>query len=101
MGSHGLCHYNKHDSFVHTEQTVSSLVWGKWHLHVSGIAKVDSTLGGTFVAAILKTDHTLTSTHLFIGEVSNILFSFLGTNARLAIITRLTTKIKTHKITLS
>ena len=68
---------------------------------MTGVAKVDSTLVGTFVAAILKTDHTVASTHLFVREVSNILFSFLGANARLAIITRLTTNIKTYRFTLS
>jgi Mg2+/Co2+ transporter CorB len=61
---------------------------------MSGIAKVDATLVGSLVAAILKTYDTLASTHLFFREVTNILLSFLGTNARLSIITRLKTEIE-------
>jgi hypothetical protein len=65
---------------------------------MSGIAKVDATLVGPLVAAILKTYHTLACTHLFFRKVTNILLSFLGTNARLAIITCLKTDIESFDL---
>jgi len=86
--------FNKHMSLVHREQQpIVCLVRTKWHLHVSGIAKVDAALVGPLVATILKTDHTLACTHLFFREVANVLLSFLRTNARFAIITSLKNKL--------
>lgn len=86
---------NKRQSLVHREQQpIVCLVRTKRHLHVSGIAKVYAALVGPLVAAILKTDHALACTHLFFGEVANVLLGFLRANARLAKITGLKTWIE-------
>ena len=44
-------------------------------LHMSSVTKVDSWLSSSFVGSILKTDNIFTSSHLFFGEVSNVLIS--------------------------
>lgn len=45
---------------------------------MAGVAKVDATLVGPLVGAILQADHVLAGLELLFGEVSHIGISLLG-----------------------
>lgn len=46
-------------------------------LHMSGVAKVNATLGRTLVGTVLQRDDCLTGTHLLVAELAFVLVSFL------------------------
>lgn len=56
-------------------------------LHMSGVAKVDATLGRSLVGAVLQRDDRLSGSELFIAELTFVLVRFLRADRRLAILT--------------
>lgn len=54
---------------------------------MSGVAKVDATLGCTLVGAVLQRDDRLAGPQLFVAELALVLVRFLGPDRRLAILT--------------
>lgn len=54
---------------------------------MSGVAKVDATLGCTLVGAVLQRDDRLSGPQLFIAELAFVLVRFLRSDRRLAILT--------------
>lgn len=59
---------------------------------MSGIAEIKSTLVGSLVGSVLEGDDSVSGSQLLLRELAFILFSFLGSNGRLAILGCLTTE---------
>lgn len=51
-------------------------------LHVSGVAKVDSALIGTFIRSVLQGNDRVSGSELLLSKLTGVFLGFLGTNGR-------------------